>query len=122
MLIEGPMDGDVFLQYVQSVLCHALTPRHIVVLDNLGSHKADGVEQAIAAAAATVLYLTPYLPDPDPIEELFARLKALLRKTARRSPETLRKEIGTLLNSVSPEECMHYFQSSGYVHTKLNLL
>jgi transposase len=117
MVIEGPMDGDVFLEYVRSVLCPTLTPGDIVILDNLGSHKVDGVEEAILETKATVLYLPPYSPDLNPIEKLFSKLKALLRKAARRSVDALWQEIGKLLDSISAEECSNYFLSCGYVHT-----
>jgi transposase len=117
MVIEGPMDGDVFLEYVRSVLCPTLTPGDIVILDNLGSHKVDGVEQAVLETKATVLYLPPYSPDLNPIEKLFSKLKALLRKAARRSADALWQEIGKLLDSISAEECSNYFLSCGYVHT-----
>lgn len=117
MVIEGPMDGDVFVEYVRSVLCPTLTPGDIVILDNLGSHKVDGVEQAILATGATVLYLPPYSPDLNPIEKLFSKLKALLRKAATRSVDSLWQEIGNLLNSISSQECSNYFLSRGYVNT-----
>jgi len=117
MVIEGPMDGDVFVEYVEVILCPTLTPGDIVILDNLASHKVDGVEQAIVARGAMVLFLPPYSPDLNPIEKLFSKLKALLRKAAKRSLDTLWQEIGELLNSVSSEECTNYFQSCGYVHT-----
>ena len=117
MVIEAPMDGEVFLEYVRSVLCPTLTPGDIVILDNLGSHKVDGVEQAILATGATVLYLPPYSPDLNPIEKLFSKLKALLRKAAKRSVDALWQEIGTLLDSISSEECSNYFLSCGYVNT-----
>ena len=111
------MDGEVFLEYVRSVLCPTLTPGDIVILDNLGSHQVDGIEEAILAARATVLYLPPYSPDLNPIEKLFSKLKALLRKAAKRSVEALRQEIGKLLDSISAEECTNYFESCGYANT-----
>lgn len=117
MVIEAPMDGEVFLEYVRSVLCPTLTPGDTVILDNLGSHKVDGVEQAIVATGASVLYLPPYSPDLNPIEKLFSKLKALLRKAAQRSVDALWQEIGTLLDSISSDECSNYFQSCGYVNT-----
>ena len=86
-----------------------------VILDNLSSHKVDGVQQAIAAASATVLYLPPYSPDLNPIEKLFSKLKSLLRKAARRSLDALWTEIGQLLDTVSSNECANCFASSGYV-------
>ncbi len=117
MVIDEPMDGDVFLAYVGQVLAPTLSPGEIVILDNLGSHKVEGVEEAINATGATVLYLPPYSPDLNPIENFFARLKALLRKAARRSTETLWEEISLLLNTVSADECSNYLQACGYVST-----
>ena len=117
MVIEGPIDGDAFLEYVRSVLCPTLRPGDIVILDNLGSHKVEGVEEAILASQATVLYLPPYSPDFNPIEKLFSKLKSLLRKAARRSIDALWQEIGKLLDSISAEECSNYFTSCGYVYT-----
>ena len=116
MVIEGPMDGEVFLAYVCTFLCPTLAPGDIVILDNLSSHKVDGVEEAILATRASVLYLPPYSPDLNPIEKFFSKLKALLRKAAKRSREALWEEIGELLKSVSSSECMNYFKSCGYVN------
>src|SRR3981081_3892573 len=87
------------------------------LLDNLSCHKVAGVQDAIAAAGAMLLYLPPYSPDLNPIEKLFAKLKALLRKAAKRSLEALWNEIGDLLNTISSTECANYFASSGYVST-----
>ena len=92
-------------------------PGDIVILDNLSSHKVAGVRQAIPAAGATLLYLPPYSPDLNPIEKLFSKLKALLRKAATRTVETLWAEIGALLNTLSPNECANYFASCRYVKT-----
>jgi len=117
MVIDEPMDGDVFLVYVEQVLVPTLSPGEIVILDNLGSHKIAGVEPAIQAAGATLLFLPPYSPDLNPIENFFAKLKALLRKAAQRSTETLWQEIANLLQSVSAQECVNYFTASGYVNT-----
>ena len=117
MVADGPMDGEMFLAWVRQFLCPALRPGDIVILDNLSSHKVAGVQQAIAAAGATVLYLPPYSPDLNPIEKLFSKLKSLLRKAARRSVDALWTEIGQLLNTVSSTECANYFASSGYVCT-----
>lgn len=117
MVIDEPMDGDVFLAYVEQVLVPTLSPGEIVIFDNLASHKVAGVEEAITAAGATVLCLPPYSPDLNPIENFFAKLKALLRKAATRSTETLWEEIATLLKSVSAEECSNYFAACGYVNT-----
>jgi transposase len=115
MLTDGPMDGDVFLAYVTHFLCPTLKPGDIVILDNLSSHKVAGVEQAIQAVGATLRPLPPYSPDLNPIEKLFAKLKALLRKAATRASSTLWQEIGRLLLCFSSQECRNYFASSGYV-------
>ncbi len=115
MLTDGPMDGDVFLAYVRHFLCPTLLPGDIVVLDNLSSHKVDGVRQAIEASGAKLLYLPPYSPDLNPIEKLFAKFKALLRKAATRSRDALWAEIGKILDCFTPGECANYFASSGYV-------
>ena len=117
MLTDGPMDGEVFLAYVQNFLCPTLQPGDIVVLDNLGSHKVEGIREAIEAVGATLRYLPPYSPDLNPIEKLFAKLKALLRKAAERNTDALWTEIGKLLECFPPNECDNYFASSGYVCT-----
>ncbi|MHB1701860.1 MAG: IS630 family transposase [Acidobacteriaceae bacterium] len=115
MVADEPMDGKMFLAWLQQFLCPTLQPTDIVILDNLSSHKVAGVRQAIEAAGATLLYLPPYLPDLNPIEKLFSKLKALLRKAAKRSVEGLWTEIGALLNTIAPTECSNYFASSGDV-------
>lgn len=116
MVTDGPMDGEMFLAYVRRVLAPALRPGDIVILDNLSSHKVSGVNKAITSVGATLLYLPPYSPDLNPIEKLFAKLKALLRKAARRSIGALWKMIGTLLESLTPNECANYFASCQYVY------
>jgi transposase len=117
MVTDGPMDGETFLAYVQQFLCPTLQPGDTVILDNLSSHKVTGVAQAITATGATLLDLPPYSPDLNPIEKFFSKLKALLRKAAQRDLDALWKEIGELLNKVSPSECTNYFASCGYVNT-----
>jgi transposase len=117
LVADGPMDGEMFLAYVRQFLCPTLRPGDIVILDNLSSHKVAGVQDAIATAGETMLYLPPYSPDLNPIEKLFAKLKALLRKAAKRSVEALWTQIGELLNTLSATECANYFTSSGYVCT-----
>jgi len=117
MVTDGPMDGEMFLAYVGQFLCPTLRPGDIVILDNLSSHKVAGVEGAILATGAVVLFLPPYSPDLNPIEKFFSKLKARLRKAATRDIEALWKEIGELLNAVSPSECTNFFASCGYVST-----
>ena len=111
------MDGEMFLAYVRKFLCPTLESGDIVILDNLSSHKVAGIEEAITATGATVLYLPPYSPDLNPIEKFFSKLKALLRKAAKRDLNALWKEIGKLLNNVSQSECSNFFASCGYVRT-----
>ena len=114
MLLDGPMDGAAFLAYVGNCLCPTLKPGDLVIADNLPSHKVAGVRQAIAATGATLCYLPAYSPDLNPIELLFAKLKALLKKAAHRTVATLWQEIGKLLDTFSPAECANYFRAAGY--------
>lgn len=114
MVADGPMDGAMFLAYVKTFLCPTLTPGDVVIADNLSCHKVAGVAEAITAVGAELVHLPPYSPDLNPIEKLFAKLKALLRKGAKRRVEALWVEIGNILDAITPEECTHYFQSSGY--------
>jgi transposase len=113
MVSAGPMDGELFLAGVLQFLCPTLQPGDLAILDNLRSPKVAGVQEALAAAGAAGLYLPPDSPDPNPIEKLFSKRKALLRKAAKRSTDELWKEIGERLNTVSPSECVNYFASSG---------
>jgi len=117
MVTDGPMDGEMFLAYVRQFLCPTLQPGDTVILDNLSSHKVVGVEAAITASGARVRFLPPYSPDLNPIEKLFSKLKARLRKAAAREMEALWKEIGEMLNTLSASECTNYFESCGYVYT-----
>ena len=113
-VIDGPMNGNAFLAYVEQVLAPTLKPGDIVVLDNLSAHKVRGVREAIEGVGARLLYLPPYSPDFNPIEQLFARLKALLRKAAERSVEALWNRITSLLGAFPPDECANYFRNAGY--------
>ena len=115
LVTDGPMDGEIFLAYVRQSLCPTLQPGDTVILDNLSSHKVAGVGAAIIASGARVQYLPPYSPDLNPIEKLFSKLKARLRKAAARDRETLWKTIGESLDTVSPSECTNYFDACGYV-------
>jgi transposase len=114
MVTDGPMDGEMFLAYVRQFLAPALWPGALVILDNLGSHKVNGVREAITAAGATLLYLPPYSPDLNPIEKFFSKLKALLRKAATRTVDSLWTTIGSLLQALTPNECSNYFRSCQY--------
>ena len=117
LVLDGPMTGPAFCAYVEQFLAPALEPGDVVVLDNLAAHKVDGVRQAIAAAGASILYLPPYSPDLNPIEQLFAKLKALLRKAAARTKDELWQAIGRLLAAVPPSECANYLDHCGYGST-----
>jgi len=114
MVLDGPINGRAFQAYVDQVLVPKLQPGDIVVMDNLGSHKSAGVRAAIEAAGARLLYLPPYSPDFNPIENAFAKLKALLRKAAERSVEGLWNAIGHLIDAFTPRECANYFAAAGY--------
>ena len=114
MVLDGPINGHAFQAYVDQVLVPELKPGDIVVMDNLGSHKGVAVRAAIEAAGASLLYLPPYSPDFNPIENAFAKLKALLRKAAERTVEGLWTKIGELLPAFTPAECANYFEAAGY--------
>jgi transposase len=117
------MNGNAFLAYVEQVLAPTLKPCDIVVLDNLSAHKVPGGREAIEATGARLLYLPPHSPDFNPIEQLFAKLKVLLRKAAELSIESLWSRIAALLSAFTPEECANYFRSAGYTfHVKWKLL
>jgi transposase len=113
-VIDGPMNGNAFLAYVEQILTPSLSPGDVVVMDNLSAHKVPGIREAIEAAGATLLYLPPYSPDFNPIEQLFAKLKALLRKAAERSLEALWGRIAELLDAFTSSECTNYFRNAGY--------
>lgn len=113
-VIDGPMNGEAFLAYVEQILAPTLKPGDIVVLDNLSAHKVSGVREAIEATGSKLLYLPPYSPDFNPIEQLFAKLKALLRKAAERSVDALWNRIAYLLDAFAPQECANYFRNAGY--------
>ena len=91
-----------------------MRPGDIVILDNLGSHKAPAIRSAVRAAGAHLLFLPAYSPDLNPIEQVFAKLKHLRRKAAERSKEAVWRRIGTLLDQFSPQECENYLRNSGY--------
>jgi transposase len=113
-VIDGPMNGNAFLAYIEQILAPSLKPDDIVVMDNLSAHKVPGIRQAIEATGARLLYLPPYSPDFNPIEQLFAKLKALLRKAAERSVDDLWNRIAALLGAFTPNECANYFRNLGY--------
>jgi transposase len=116
-VIDGPINGENFLAYVEQVLVPTLKHGDIVIMDNLGSHKGQAVRRAIRTAGARLFFLPPYSPDLNPIEQVFAKLKTLLRKAAERTVEATWQRIGTLLNAFPPQECASYLRNAGYAST-----
>jgi transposase len=113
-VLDGPINGEAFLAYVEQVLVPTLKPGDIVVMDNLGSHKNRAIRQAIRAAGARLMFLPPYSPDLNPIEQVFAKLKTLLRKAGERTVEAVWKRIGALLECFKPTEGANYVRNAGY--------
>jgi transposase len=116
-LIDGPIDGESFRTYVERVLVPTLRAGDIVVMDNLGSHKGKIVRDLIRAAGAKLFYLPKYSPDLNPIEQVFAKLKHLLRKANARTVDAVCAAIGEILRAFTSEECANYFRNSGYAQT-----
>lgn len=114
MVLDGPMTSDWFLAYVEQVLAPTLTPGDIVILDNLPAHKGAAIQAAVEAHGARLQFLPSYSPDFNPIENAFAKLKALLRKAAERTIEGLWTTVGDLLDAFTPAECANYFTAAGY--------
>jgi len=114
LVVDQPMNRTIFTQYVRQFLAPQLTPGDIVILDNLSSHKGAEVSALITARGAELLFLPPYSPDLNPIENAFAKLKELLRKAAERTRENLWRRIGRLLNEFSSNECSNYIRHAGY--------
>ena len=117
MVVDGAVNGDVFRAYVEQVLAPTLKPGDIVVLDNLQSHKVEGVRTAIEAEGAEVRYLPPYSPDMNPIEQAFAKLKTLLRKAEARTVDALWTAIGQLVDCITAQDCRNLFRNCGYVRS-----
>jgi transposase len=114
LVVDGLMNGRVFLAYVEQQLLPTLRPGDTVIMDNLSAHKAAGVRAAIESVGARLVYLPPYSPDLNPIELAFAKLKQLLRSAAERVVDNLEQRIGELLSRFSPGECSRYFSHCGY--------
>lgn len=113
-LIDGPMNAATFLAYTENCLAPSLRQGEIVVMDNLGSHKAAGVVEAIECAGASVWYLPPYSPDLNPIEKLWSKVKPWLRRAAADTLASLAKAAGEALRDVTKDECANYFAAAGY--------
>ncbi len=113
-VLDGPINRNAFETYVHKVLVPDLRPGDVVIMDNLSSHKGPRVRELIEAAGASLRYLPPYSPDFNPIENAFAKLKALLRKAAERTVGALWDRIGIVLDAFTPRECVNYFEAAGY--------
>ena len=113
-VFDGAINGERFRAYVEQMLVPTLRPRDIVLLDNLSSHKIAGIATAITAQGAQLIYLPPYSPDLNPIEQAFAKLKAVLRQAAQRTREGLWQTIGCSLDLYPPQECRNFFLKAGY--------
>lgn len=113
-VFDGPINGASFLAYVEHVLLPTLAPGDTVIIDNLGSHKSKRVRSVLRTAGARLAFLPPYSPDLNPIEQVFAKLKAALRKAQERTATHVITRIGALLPTIPPDECANYFTNSGY--------
>lgn len=113
-VIDGPINRDLFTLYVETVLAPTLNKGDIVILDNLGSHKGKAARQAVRTRGTHLIFLPPYSPDLNPIEQLFAKLKHLMRKAQERTHEATWRKVGELLDLGSPTECANYFRNSAY--------
>mgnify|MGYP003341686910 CR=1 FL=1 len=114
LVIDGAINGALFLNYVRQHLAPALQPGDILILDNLASHKVCGVREEIESVGAQVLYLPPYSPDLNPIELAFSKLRRLLRSQAARTVDALWQACGNVLQEFSPTEIRNYFRHAGY--------
>jgi len=113
-VFDSAMNGEAFLAYVEQQLAPTLSAGDLVVLDNLASHKVAGVREAVEARGASLLFLPPYSPDLNPIEQVFAKLKQLIRSAAPRSRETLWRTLGPMMDRFRPPECTNYLVAAGY--------
>jgi transposase len=113
-VFDGPINGESFQLYVEQILLPSLKPGDIVIMDNLGSHRGRAIRSAIRSRGARLAFLPPYSPDLNPIEQVFAKLKHLMRKASERTLEAAWQRIGTLLTSFNEQECANYFRNAGY--------
>jgi transposase len=118
MVLDGAMTGAAFLAYFRQLLAPTLRPGDIVVMDNLPAHKITGIRQEIEAAGARLLYLPPYSPDLNPIEQAFAKIKHWMRHAQKRTIEDTWRHIGHLVSTIQPSECANYFTNAGYASVK----
>jgi transposase len=113
-VLDQPINGQSFAEYVEQFLVPTLSPGDVVIMDNLSSHKRPAIRKAIRGAGAKLLFLPPYSPDLNPIEQVFAKLKHLMRKAVERTHDATWRRIGSLLDAFSPDECRNYLINSGY--------
>jgi transposase len=121
MVVDGAINGDLFLAYVEQILLPTLQEGDIVVMDNLSSHKIAGVKEAVETVGAKVVFLPPYSPDFNPIEKVFSKLKTLVRKAKLRKKDELWKKLGQLCEIFSAKECQNYCLHAGYKYVRTNL-
>lgn len=114
VLFDGPINGIKFRTYIEQALIPVLHPGDLVIADNLGSHKGNAVKAAIRKAGARLFFLPPYSPDLNPIEQVFAKLKALLRKANARTEDKIIDAIGRILSTFNQAECANYLRHAGY--------
>ncbi len=117
-VFDGPINGQCFRAYVEQQLVPVLEPGDIVVMDNLGSHKAAAIRQAIKAAGARLWFLPPYSPDLNPIEQAFAKIKHWMRQAQMRTLEDTWRHVGHLISNISQDECANYLENAGYASVK----
>jgi transposase len=114
MTIPEPTDGDIFSAYIEQVLCPRLQPGQVVILDNLSAHKVAGVRERIEAVGARLLYLPPYSPDLNPIEQAWSKVKQILRSLKARTDEALESAVAEALNAITAADAIAWFTHSGY--------
>ncbi len=117
-VFDGPINGQSFRAYVEQQLVPTLAPGDIVIMDNLGSHKSAAIRRLIAAAGARLWYLPPYSPDLNPIEQAFAKIKHWMRSAQKRSSIDTWRYIGSLVETIAPDECANYLANAGYASVK----
>ena len=113
-VFNGPINGEAFTAYVEQVLAPTLAPGDVVILDNLGSHKGQAARAAIRKVGAHMIFLPPYSPDLNPIEQVFAKLKHFLREGAARTQDSVIDSVAQILETFTPNECANYLTNSGY--------
>lgn len=116
-VLDGPINGEAFRTYIETELIKTLKPGDIVVLDNLGSHKGKAVRALVRKAGARLLFLPPYSPDLNPIEQLFSKLKHTMRKAMGRTIQAVHDALAAILKTIPPSECQNYLENAGYKST-----